>query len=138
MNNNSNKTATKLASFAIKSFLKYKISQYTNPNHKPIEQMLNDKLKELQDEMIFNLVEEAAKNVSEAQNKQFNVDNFITPNKKMTAYEIFNLDMSATEKDIKDKFKILVKEYHPDINKSPEATAKYIEIVNAYKILTAK
>lgn len=50
--------------------------------------------------------------------------------------EILGLKPGVTEKEIKQAYRRLVKQYHPDVNKSPEATKKFLEISEAYKFLT--
>lgn len=51
--------------------------------------------------------------------------------------EILDLGPGADEKEIKASFRKLAKAYHPDVNKSPGAKQKFIEIHEAYKFLTA-
>jgi molecular chaperone DnaJ len=51
-------------------------------------------------------------------------------------YQILGLDREATEQDIKQAFKMLVKKYHPDINKDPDAIIKFKAINKAYKTLS--
>ena len=46
------------------------------------------------------------------------------------------ISRSATSKQIKQAYKKLAKEWHPDVNKSPEAEAMFIDIAEAYQILT--
>ena len=50
-------------------------------------------------------------------------------------YELFGLDLDASEDDIKRAYKRLVKKYHPDVCKDPNAAKKFIEIQKAYKEL---
>ena len=50
-------------------------------------------------------------------------------------YKIFGLDKSATKEEIKKRYRELAKKYHPDVNKSPDATTKMQEIQEAYYIL---
>jgi hypothetical protein len=52
------------------------------------------------------------------------------------AYETLSIPDTSTEQEVKSAFKSLVKQYHPDINKSPDATKKYIDVVKAYQILS--
>ena len=54
---------------------------------------------------------------------------------KKNYYEILDLDKSATTEEIKSAFKLLAKKYHPDINRNPEAIAKFKEINEAYSVL---
>lgn len=53
-----------------------------------------------------------------------------------TLLQFFNLDKNATKKDLKKKYKELIKLYHPDINKEGlEETKKIIENYNKLVIL---
>lgn len=51
-------------------------------------------------------------------------------------YAILGLDRNADEKAIKLAYRLLSKEYHPDKNPSEEAHAKFIEIGEAYEVLS--
>ncbi|MFH2141875.1 MAG: DnaJ domain-containing protein [Bacteroidota bacterium] len=51
-------------------------------------------------------------------------------------YQILNLQTSSTKNEIKSSFRKLAKQLHPDINKSPDAHRKFIEINEAYEILS--
>eukprot|EP00045_Choanoeca_perplexa_P016925 m.235407 g.235407 ORF g.235407 m.235407 type:complete len:729 (-) comp17403_c0_seq2:3841-6027(-) len=52
-------------------------------------------------------------------------------------FEILGLSYSATNKEIKSKYRKLSLEYHPDRNQDdPDAEAKFIRIAKAYKALT--
>ena len=46
-------------------------------------------------------------------------------------YDILGVDKKASEADIKKAYRKLVRQYHPDINDSPDADAKMGEINNA-------
>jgi len=48
-------------------------------------------------------------------------------------YEVFGISENADQDDIKKRFRELVQEYHPD--KSTGNTQKYIEVMEAYKII---
>lgn len=50
-------------------------------------------------------------------------------------YQILGVEPSANEQEIKRSFRRLCYEWHPDINKNPEAHEKFIEISSAYLIL---
>ncbi|MBO7508497.1 MAG: molecular chaperone DnaJ [Clostridia bacterium] len=50
-------------------------------------------------------------------------------------YDILGVDKSASQTDIKSAYFKLAKKYHPDVNKEPEAAAKFKEINEAYSCL---
>ncbi|QGS52291.1 DnaJ domain-containing protein [Spiroplasma tabanidicola] len=54
------------------------------------------------------------------------------------AYKIMGVSTSATDADIKKKYRELAKKYHPDVNGSKEAQKKMSEINNAYDLITEK
>lgn len=51
-------------------------------------------------------------------------------------YEILNVSRNASPDEIKAAFRGLARKYHPDVNKSPEAEAKFKEINEAYGVLS--
>jgi molecular chaperone DnaJ len=51
-------------------------------------------------------------------------------------YSVLGLDKTATADDIKSAYRKLAKEYHPDVNKSPEAEEKFKQISEAYDTLS--
>lgn len=51
-------------------------------------------------------------------------------------YEILNVGRNASPEEIKAAFRGLARKYHPDVNKSPEAEAKFKEINEAYGVLS--
>ncbi|PJF17582.1 putative chaperone protein dnaj protein [Paramicrosporidium saccamoebae] len=51
-------------------------------------------------------------------------------------YSVLGVQNSASGSEIKRAYFDLVKKYHPDTNKDPEAKTKFIEIQNAYEILS--
>jgi curved DNA-binding protein CbpA len=51
-------------------------------------------------------------------------------------YVILRVDSSATEDQIRRAYRALAREYHPDVNKSPEADEIFQEVQEAYEILS--
>jgi molecular chaperone DnaJ len=48
------------------------------------------------------------------------------------AYSTLGLSNQATEEEVKKKYKELTRKYHPDVNKEPDADAKFKKINEAY------
>lgn len=55
---------------------------------------------------------------------------------KKNYYDILNINKGATDDEIKKAYKKMALKYHPDRNKSPDATEKFKEISEAYQFLT--
>ncbi len=53
-------------------------------------------------------------------------------------YKVLNISENATLEEIKKAFRELAKEYHPDKNKSSDASVKFREVFEAYEILKDK
>ena len=51
-------------------------------------------------------------------------------------YKILGVERNADEKQIKTAFRKLARQFHPDVNKSPEASTKFKEINEAYEVLS--
>lgn len=51
-------------------------------------------------------------------------------------YKTFGLSRGATREEIKKRYRLLAKQYHPDVNRDTDATAKMQEIQEAYYILS--
>jgi molecular chaperone DnaJ len=54
---------------------------------------------------------------------------------KRDYYEILGVSRDASKEEIKDAYRKLALQYHPDRNKSPEAEEKFKEISEAYAVL---
>ncbi|GJQ29834.1 MAG: chaperone protein DnaJ 2 [Phycisphaerae bacterium] len=50
-------------------------------------------------------------------------------------YAVLGVSRSATMDDIRKAYRALARQYHPDVNKSPNATAKFNEVQQAYDVL---
>lgn len=50
-------------------------------------------------------------------------------------YEILGVSKNATKDEIKSAFRKMARQWHPDINKAPEAEAKFKELGKAYETL---
>ncbi len=55
---------------------------------------------------------------------------------KRDYYEVLGVDRSADPQTIKKAFRRLAQQYHPDVNRSPDAEAKFKEINEAYQVLS--
>ena len=55
---------------------------------------------------------------------------------KRDYYEVLGVDKNASESEIKAAFRKLAKQYHPDINKDPDAPEKFKEAQEAYAVLS--
>ena len=51
-------------------------------------------------------------------------------------YEVLGVPRNATNDDLKQAFRRLARQYHPDVNKSPDAEEQFKEINEAYAILS--
>ena len=50
-------------------------------------------------------------------------------------YEVFGLERTATQDEIKRAYRKLARKYHPDVSKEPEAEARFKEVGEAYEVL---
>jgi len=55
---------------------------------------------------------------------------------KKNYYEILGVDKNATASDIKKSYRKLVKKWHPDVNKAPDAEKRFKEVQEAYEVLS--
>lgn len=53
-----------------------------------------------------------------------------------SAYKVLDLPNTATEEEVKKKFRKLAAKFHPDVNKEPDAESKFKEVNTAYKAIT--
>ncbi len=54
---------------------------------------------------------------------------------KRDYYEVLGVSRNCTDEELKKAFRRLARQYHPDVNKSPDAEAKFKEIGEAYEVL---
>jgi molecular chaperone DnaJ len=57
-------------------------------------------------------------------------------NSKRDYYEVLGVSRNASDEDVKKAFRRLAKQYHPDANKDQGAEARFIEINEAYEVLS--
>ena len=55
---------------------------------------------------------------------------------KRDYYEVLGIQKEAAKDQIKDAYRKLAMQYHPDRNKAPGAEEKFKEISEAYAVLT--
>jgi len=54
---------------------------------------------------------------------------------KRDYYEVLGVSRNCSDEELKKAFRRLARQYHPDVNKSPDAEAKFKEIGEAYEVL---
>src|SRR4030067_1308449 len=57
------------------------------------------------------------------------------PNKR-DYYEVLNVSRTASKEEIKDAYRKLALQYHPDRNKAPDAEERFKDISEAYAVLS--
>lgn len=55
---------------------------------------------------------------------------------KRDYYEVLGVSRDASQEDIKKAFRRLARQYHPDVNRSPDAESRFKEINEAYEVLS--
>src|ERR1700682_3704601 len=55
---------------------------------------------------------------------------------KRDYYEVLGVSRNVTDEELKKAFRRLAKQYHPDANKEQGAEARFIEINEAYEVLS--
>jgi molecular chaperone DnaJ len=60
----------------------------------------------------------------------------MTTGAKRDYYEVLGVSRGASQDEIKKAFRRLARQYHPDVNKEPDAEAKIKEINEAYEVLS--
>ncbi|MDW8238242.1 MAG: J domain-containing protein [Acidobacteriota bacterium] len=51
-------------------------------------------------------------------------------------YDILGVSRQASPEEVRSAFRRLARQYHPDVNKSPNANEEFIKIAEAYRILS--
>ncbi len=55
---------------------------------------------------------------------------------KRDYYEVLGVSRDASQEEIKKAFRRLARQYHPDVNRSPDAESRFKEINEAYEVLS--
>lgn len=88
--------------------------------------MLNNKL------LLFGRQPPSARLLTHSQSRSFRASNVLN-NKDF--YKTLNVSKGASQDEIKKAYFKMAKEFHPDVNKAPEAKEKFATINEAYETL---
>lgn len=55
---------------------------------------------------------------------------------KRDYYEVLGVERNSTPEEVKKAYRRLARQYHPDVNKEPDAEARFKEINEAYEVLS--
>src|SRR5690625_1482826 len=55
---------------------------------------------------------------------------------KRDYYEVLGVDKNATKQEIRRAYRAKARKYHPDVNKAEDAKDKFIEVKEAYEVLS--
>lgn len=51
-------------------------------------------------------------------------------------YQVLEIPQNASDEDVRHAYRRLAKRYHPDVNREPGAAAKFIQVQQAYEVLS--
>src|SRR5690625_6526634 len=55
---------------------------------------------------------------------------------KRDYYDVLGVDKNATKQEIRRAYRAKARKYHPDVNKAEDAKEKFIEVKEAYEVLS--
>ena len=62
---------------------------------------------------------------------------FVSSHRPRDLYNVLGVKTTAEQKEVKDTFYKLSKEFHPDVNKDEGSQRKFREILEAYEVLSS-